>query len=170
MDVEKEFTTGEIEYSTLKSIFPKRPKALPHLEEVLEYFCRKNDISKEYKITKTSKGLIVSWNDKDGILLSQRGGDLSDWLNPKLNPYLGGNENYRQTSQEKIYELIGELKGKEINLEVEVSVTEDYEMKKDARFCGCCTPKPFLIDKRKRFIFRKDNERYWFLKKANIKN
>lgn len=168
MSIEEELVKRKIPYSVVKGKLPKRFRAFPSLENVLKYFCRKNNISKKYISIETPKGLIVSWDEKNAVLLSQDRENLFDLFNPTFISYIGEDGSHKYTSEKRTYEMSGILKGEEVNLKAKVSFNEDYEMKKDPNLCACCPPKPFPTGKTKREISREDNEKYWFLKKQKI--
>jgi len=149
----------------------KRKKSFLSLEKTLKYFCRKNKVENPIKITSTHGGLICSWNNGDQVLLSGNSAFFQDsryQLNPELQPYVGGDGSHRYSSEERTYKLSGILNGKAINLETEVSYTKDYKHVKYPNESLWIPTRVIPTEKNKRFISRKDDERYWFLK--NKKN
>jgi len=164
MTIEDELTKKGIKYSINKLKLPRELSAFPGLDDVLNYFCRKNNISKPDNVISINKGLIVSWDNRNQIFLSgEIKGDLLSFMNPPLKDFFGRGRNHKYTSREETYELSGVLNGKKISLKSEIIYSQHYIFKENSRNSLRFTPKFLLEGKGKRDIIRKDNEKYWFL-------
>lgn len=133
------------------------------LEEVSKDFVKHNNLPKPAKVQETDKGLILDFGETGLVILSSKSSERLPKCN-WLNSYIGRNGSHMYTSDEVIYTLSGRLNGKRISLEAEVSYTEDYKMEKHGppEFL----PTPVATGNDKKYVFRKDNEPYWFLEKA----
>mgnify|MGYP001573209638 CR=1 FL=1 len=134
----------------------------PSLEEVSKDFVKHNNLPNPNRIQETDNGLILDLGETGLVILISKSPDRIE--RGGLEPYIGGNGSHMYARDEVIYSLSGRLNGKRISLETEMSYTEDYEMKKTGppEFL----PTPVATGNNKKYVFRKDNEPYWFLEKA----
>lgn len=138
----------------------------PSLEEVSRDFIKYNNLPKPAKVQETDKGLIFDFGETGLVILSYKSPDRIE--RGGLENYIGGNGSHMYARDEVIYTLSGRLNDKRISLEAEISYTKDYKMEKHG-------PPEFLptsvaTGNNKKYIFRKDNESYWFLEKAKNEN
>ncbi len=134
----------------------------PSLEEVSKDFVKHNNLPKPAKVQETDSGLILYLGKTGLVILSSKSSDRI--LESDFQPYIGGDGSHKYTCDRMIYTLSGKLNGKRISLKTEMSYTEDYKMEKHGppEFL----PTPVATGNDKKYVFRKDNEPYWFLEKA----
>lgn len=135
----------------------------PTLEKVLEDFCDENELPKPIRVRKTSQGLIADFEGEGYVVISSKGSRNN--LNPRLQPFIGGDGSAMYTSQEVNYKLEGKLSGKKVRLKTRMVYNETYES------VPTNLPYPMVqttfekTERNKTHMFRDDNNQdYWFLR------
>ena len=131
------------------------------LDNLLKDFIKKNNLPKPKLVKDTSKGMIITWQNgsrlNQVILYSRLKNEGT-----RLEMCIGGPGKY--TCEEKSYHMEGNLKGKKIYLEAEISETQDYVTKESPARCFAPPYEP--KGKPKVSKERIDEAKYWFVTDA----
>jgi hypothetical protein len=133
------------------------------LDDLLKDFIKNNNLPKPRLVKTTSKGKMITWQNgsrfNQVILYSEIKNDGS-----MMQMCLGGPGKYK--FEEVKYCMEGSLKGKKIDLEAEISETQNYEKKDNPVRCFAPSYEPKgEPEVRKNRI---DKEKYWFVTEPRI--
>jgi hypothetical protein len=129
------------------------------LDNLVKDFIKKNNLPKVYDTKNTKHGKLIRWrNDHESyFILSQEGNGIEHLF----QPYIGNSERV-YTSNEAYYSLEGEIKGKKIKLEAEITEKQDYIYKK-TRNAPDLASQPVKDGEPKVYKSRQDQSSYWFV-------
>jgi len=129
------------------------------LDNLVRDFIKKNNLPKGYDVKKTKHGQLIRWrNDHESYLMLSEEGNGIEHL---MQPYIGSS-NRVFTSNEVYYTLEGEIKGKKLKLEAEISEKQDYVYKKLGNVKEF-TAQPVKEGEPKVYKLRHDFKKYWFV-------
>ncbi len=133
------------------------------IEDLARDFVKYNELSEPVRTQETNRGLILDFDEAGLVILSSASPDGIQGRS--LESPIGGDGSRMYSSDAIIYFLSGKLNNKKISLEAEVHYTQDYKMEQygPKEFL----PTPIPTNKKKKYVFRKDKEDYWFVNKKD---